>query len=410
MFNKTKNRSLLVAGALFVAASITACSKSKGGDTGPTPEGKPEFAIHYSTSKGSYLLPIHDLMSGVITPVGKGTDVTNIFTWGENIIQKGKYFYTVEPNSGKFGKYNFENGVLQTIKEIPFSAMSYLYLGWHTWVDNKTLMIGGRGNSEYAVIDVDNMTIVKSGVFDTGKELPKDHTLSVNSITPQGGKVFLTFMVRNEVTELTYDTAYTASVDYPSLTNFKITGKDTRSAPPGALRNGYFHKFSDQGNTYILTHPMPMLGGNKPNMPTGFYRVKDGSTVLDPGYFFNISALSQGDNQLGVEYLGNGKALLINARDAKNVVKEKNDWWYKPMWEYIVVDVNTQQIVKKLDFPGLLNSRSAIVKNGKAYIAVNDAKADAIYIWEYDPGTDKLTKGAKIEGGDGDTPVLYKLR
>lgn len=409
MFTKTKNRSLLFAAALFTAASITACSKSKGGDTGPGPEGNPEFAIHYSTSKGSYLLPIHDLMSGVITPVGKGTDVTSIFTWGENIIQKGKYFYTVEPNSGKFGKYSFEKGVLETVKEIPFTAMSYLYLGWHTWIDGKTLMIGGRGNSEYAVINVDNMTIEKSGVFNTGKELPKDHTLSVNSITPQGSKVFLTFMVRNEVTKLTYDTAYTASVDYPSLNNFKITGKDTRSAPPGALRNGYFHKFSDQGNTYVLTHPMPMLGGNKPNMPTGFYRIKDGATVLDPGYFFNISALSQGDNQLGVEYLGNGKALLINARDAKNVVKEKNDWWYKPMWEYIVVDVNAQKIVKKLDFPPLLNSRSAVVHNGKAYIAVNDAKADAIYIWEYDSNTDKLTKGAKVEGGDGDTPVLYKL-
>ena len=406
MFTKTKNRSLLFAAALFTAASITACSKSKDGPA----QANPEFALHYSTAKGSYLLPIDDLMSGTISPVGKGTDVTSIFTWGENIIQKGKYFYNLEPTGAKFGKYTFEKGFLEPIKVIPFSAMSYLYLGWHTWINDRTLMIGGRGNSEYAVINVDNMNIEKSGVFDTGKELPKDHTLSINSITPQGAKIFLTFMVRNEVTKLTYDTAYTASVDYPSLNNFKITGKDTRSAPPGALRNGYFHKFSDQGNTYILTHPMPMLGGNKPNMPTGFYRVKDGTTVLDPGYFFNISALSQGDNQLGVEYLGNGKALLINARDAKNVVKEKDDWWYKPMWEYIVVDVNTQSIIKKLDFPGLLNSRSAIVKNGKAYIAVNDPKADAIYIWEYDPATDKLTRGAKIDGGDGDTPVLYKLR
>lgn len=408
MFNRIKNRTLLFAGALFMAASFTACSKSDG-DKAPTDPVKPEFALWYSTANGSYLLPINDLMSGTISPIGKGTDVTNIFTWEENIIQKGNIYYHLEPTSAKFGKYSFENGTLQTIKVIPFTAMSYLYLGWHTWLDNKTLMIGGRGNNEYAVIDVDAMTVIKSGVFDTGKEVPADHTLSVHSIIPQGGKIFLGFGLKNNITSKSYDTAYTATLNYPALDNFKITGKDTRSAPLGALRNGYFHKFTDNSATYVLTHPMPMLGGNKPDMPTGFFRIKDGSTVVDPDYFFNISALTQGDNQLGVAYLGNGKALLINARDAKNVVKERNDWWYKPMWEYIIVDVNTKQVVRKLDFPGLLNSRSAVVHDGKAYIAVNDPSADAIYIWEYNSQTDKLTKGAKIEGGDNDTPVLYKL-
>ncbi len=408
MFSKLKNRTAIFAGALFIVGSISACSKT-GGDEEPSPDTKPAFALHYSTTNGSYLLPVGNLMSGVISPVGKGTDVTSIFTWGENIIQKGSDFYHLDPDAAKFGKYNFENGTLQTVKVIPFTAMSYLYLGWHTWIDENTLMVGGRGNNQYAVIDVKNMDVLKSGVFNTGKEILPDHTISINSITPQGGKIFLGFSVKNNITSKSYDTAYTASINYPGLDNFKITGKDTRSAPPGALRNGYFHKFTENGNTYILTHPMPMLGGNKPNMPTGFFRIKDGTTAMDQSYFFNISALTQGDNQLGVEYLGNGRVLLINARDAKNVVKEKDDWWYKPMWEYIVVDVNTQTVIKKLNFPGLLNSRSAVVHNGKAYIAVNDPTADAIYIWEYDSITDKLTKGAKIEGGDGDTPVLYKL-
>jgi hypothetical protein len=64
---------------------------------------------------------------------------------------------------------------------------------------------------------------------------------------------------------------------------------------------------------------------------------------------------------------------------------------------------------QKLDFPLVSNSRSAVVLNGNAYIAVNDPKADAIYIWEYNPTTDKLTKGAKILGGNADTPMLYNL-
>ncbi|MEJ5053219.1 hypothetical protein [Sphingobacterium sp. MYb382] len=86
-----------------------------------------------------------------------------------------------------------------------------------------------------------------------------------------------------------------------------------------------------------------------------------------------------------------------------------HDWWYASMWQYIVVDVNTQKVVHKLEFPLLGNSRSAVVHQGKAYIAVNDTKADGVYIWEYDSATNKLTKGAKIDGADEDTPVIYKL-
>jgi len=145
-------------------------------------------------------------------------------------------------------------------------------------------------------------------------------------------------------------------------------------------------------------------------MPSGFFRIKDGDTKLDPDYFFNVSALRNGDNQVGVQYLGNGKALLMSAHDAANNVKNRDDWWYAAMWEYLIVDVTTQKVIKKLDFPLVANSRSAIVDNGKAYIAVNDPKADAIYIWEYDPANDKLTRGAKIKGGDNDTPILFKLK
>ncbi|MBP3942071.1 DUF4374 domain-containing protein [Sphingobacteriaceae bacterium WQ 2009] len=393
------------------AISISSCNKTdKPNDPAPIDDKDPKYAISYSTKNGSFMLPISDLMKGTISPIGTGTDVSSIFTWEENRIQKGKYFYHLDPNASKFGKYVLENGIVQIIKAIPLNTLSNLYLGWHSWLDEETLAFGPRSSNEYTIVNVKDMTIKASGKIDTGKDVPKDHQLNLYTFLPQGNKILIGYSLYNKLNKVTYDTTYTATLDYPTFNNFKITGKDLRSNPIGPLRNGYFHKFKENGYTYLLTYPMPVLGGNKPNMPTGFFRIKDGETKLDPEYFFNVSKLRNGDNQLGVEYLGNGKALLISANDATTNVKEFDDWWYAVMWEYLIVDINTQTIVKKLDFPLVSNSRSAIVDNGKVYIAVNDPKADAIYIWQYDPIKDQLTRGAKIVGGDNDTPMLFKLK
>ncbi|KGE12938.1 hypothetical protein [Sphingobacterium deserti] len=404
----TKKRVWAIALA-FAAVSLTATS-CKNDDAPAVDEVvDPEFAVIVGTDNGRYMLPIENLMSGIISPVGKGTNVSDILTWEENLMQKGRDMYHVNPEANKFGKYRFEDGVLKTIREIPFSQLPSLYLGWHAWLSDTELMFGARSNNYYAIVDVENMVVTKSGEFDkTG--LPANHSRRVFSVIPQGNKLFLAYGLYNEETKVHYDKSYTAVIDYPSLSNLQVTGEDSRSAPLGTVRNSYFSNFHDNGYTYILTIPMPVLGGGKAAMPTAIYRVKDGESKLDPNYFFNISAQRGGDNQLGVTYIGNGKAMLISAHDTQTNIKEFNDWWYAAMWEYLIIDVNTQQVVKKLDFPLVGNSRSGVVHNGKAYIAVNDPKADGVYVWEYDSAADKLTRGARIDGADGDTPMLYRLK
>ncbi|MDR2284080.1 MAG: DUF4374 domain-containing protein [Sphingobacterium sp.] len=407
MFSQLK-KGLIVPLALSVAL-VSSCKDSKNdGSEQPRPE-DPNFMISYSTDRGVFMVPFQNLMTGEISPEGKGTDVTSIFTWQENRFQKGKYFYHLDPEARKFGKYSAEGGVVKTVKTIPLVTLTNYYLGWHNWIDETHVAFGPRSSNEYAIVDVENMVVKSSGTFDTGSALPKDHQLRLYAMVPQGNKVILGYSLYNLVTKVVSDVTYTASMDYPSFTNFKVTGEDTRSNPIGPARNGYFHQFKEKGYTYLVTYTMPFLGGNKPHLPTGFFRIKDGEQSLDKDYFFNISAQRGGDNQLGVAYLGDGKALVISAHDVANNVKEKNDWWYAAMWEYLIVDVNTQQVIKKLDFPLVRNSRSALVHNGNAYIAVNDPKADAIYIWEYNPKTDKLTRGAKVIGGDNDTPILFNL-
>lgn len=395
--------------ALSVTAftMLTACSSDKEGGETPTPVINPEFAVSIGTDNGRYLLPIEDLMTGKISPVGKGTNVSTIFTWEENIIQKGRDFYHVNPDASKFGKYRFEDGALKTIKEIPFSHLPALYLGWHIWIDDSNLMVGPRGSNHYAIINVNDMVVTKSGEFDR-TAIPEKYARRIYSVIPRGNKLIIGFDLYNEELKKTNRKSYTAELDYPSLTNLKVTSEDAKSAPLGALRNGYFSNFKSEGDTYVLTHPI-RLGANYEELPTGFYRIKEGENKIDPSYFFNTSALLGNDKQLGVADLGNNKVLLINAHDAKTHAISFDDWWYAAMWQYVVVDVKTQKIVRTLNFPLLGNSRSAVVHEGKVYIAVNDPNADAVYVWEYDSNSDQLRKGAKIEGADGDTPILYKL-
>ncbi|WP_437920320.1 DUF4374 domain-containing protein [Sphingobacterium sp. LRF_L2] len=393
--------------ALLAGAVVTSCKK----DDASTSEDvvDPEFAIIVGTENGRYMLPIEDLMSGVISPEGKGTNISDILSWEENVMQKGRDIYHVNPTANKFGKYRFENGVLTTIQEIPFSHFPSLYLGWHAWLSETELMFGPRSSNYYAIVDVSTMKVTKSGEF-AKTNVPANHSRRVFSVIPQGSKIFVAYGLYNEETKVHYDKSYTGVISYPSLDDFEETGEDSRSAPLGTVRNSYFSNFHDNGYTYILTIPMPVLGGGKAGLPTAMYRVKDGEYTLDKDYFFDISAQRDGDNQLGVTYIGNGKVMLISAHDTDTNIKEFNDWWYASMWEYLIVDINTQKVVKKLDFPLVGNSRSGVVHDGKAYIAVNDPNADGVYIWEYDSNTDKLTKGARVDGADGDTPMLYRLR
>jgi hypothetical protein len=386
---------------------LLSCKDDDGTET-PAPEVPGEYAIIFTADNGnSYLLNAASLSEGSISPVGKGTDVTNIFTWEENIIQKGRDFYHLDPNGGKFGKYRFENDALKTVSEIVFTAFPSPYLGWHVWLDENQVMFGPRSSNLYAIVNTNTMTIVKSGEFET-TGIPANHSRRIFSAIPKGNKLLVGYGLYNEATKVHYDSSYMGVMDFPTLTNFKVTSKDGRSAPIGALRNGYFSQFTEGGNTYVLTHPIA-LGANKPTMPTGFYRVNEGSNEIDPDYFFNISGIRNGDKQLGVGYLGNNKAILISAHDAETNVKEWDDWWYASMWEYLVVDVSTQKLVRKLDLPPVLNSRSAVIHEGKAYIAVNDPNADAIYVWEYDGEKDTFKKGLKVEGGSNNTPTLFKL-
>jgi hypothetical protein len=101
-------------------------------------------------------------------------------------------------------------------------------------------------------------------------------------------------------------------------------------------------------------------------------------------------------------YIGNGKA-IVRSRIAGTSIDTDH--------YFCVIDVKSGALIKKLDLPADKGERmvnGVIVEDGKAFIAVNAADKD--YIWQYDPATDKLTKGVEVVGGIDYILRIEKLR
>ena len=133
------------------------------------------------------------------------------------------------------------------------------------------------------------------------------------------------------------------------------------------------------------------MAGYDYKSPSVVYRIKNGATALDPTYFFDLSAKT--DNGMGAAmwHIGNGKAIVRTRIKGESIDAEHS---------FSVIDVRTGTFIKTLDLPADKGERmvnAVVVEDGKAYIAVNAADKD--YIWEYDPASEKLTKGAEFVDG-----------
>lgn len=318
--------------------------------------------------------------------------------WGNEqwIIQRGKTFFHIDSEAKKLLKLELTSENLNITGEIPFSL--FKRLNWYQWLEGDTLLIGGNGpasiTQEYALIDTKKMTLIKSGVFEVPAP-PKNREVYTCLGIIRDEKFFLGYSLIDPagIDNGIYatDTAYLASMDYPSFTNVKLTS-DTRSTFPGSGRAGNGGSFVHDGVIYILTSPIDWNGQNS-NKPTGFYRIKKGEETFDKDYFFNVSALVDNDDPDALIYLGEGKAIVRNCQ--RKTVKQWIDW-SNEITQYVVLDV-VNQTVKTLDLPLFAVSPGGYAENGKAYLPVQ-TKAEGLQIYEYDAATDKLTKGIKVNG------------
>lgn len=389
--NKIINYSARILLFTMLAATMYGCKKNDG-------EEKPDIDANYSAilcvgswpNTAYYIASIPSLKDGVISLKGNGAEMTGK-VYAQDVIQKNGFYYHANLGSGRFGKYHVERGVLKIDKEAPFT-----WLGWssYAWIDDETLVVFGEGKGEarYAIVKVATMTI-KTGKLDLNT-IPDGFSLyNICFAEYRAGKLFLGYGFGSDDWSKypnmpVYKKTFVAVIDYPAMTVQKSL-EDTRSNGPGGSKVYAPSSFVDENNDlYFMTDPVNIYDYESPSV---VYRIKNGSTEIDPTYFFNFSAAVENGMGAAMWNIGNGKA-IVRTRVAGQSIDTDHS--------YSIIDIRNGSFIKKLDLPADKGERmvnAVIVEDGKAFIAVNAADKD--YIWQYDPATDKLTHGAEFVGG-----------
>lgn len=381
-----------VALTMLLAIAISSCSKKN--DTQEEETVKSEYSavlcVGSWPNTAYYIAGIPSLTSGTISLTGNGAEMTGK-VYAQDIVQKDGFYYHANFSSGRLGKYHVENNVLKVDKEIAFT-----WLNWssYAWVDNNTMVIFGDGNNElrYAVLKVDNMTVT-TGKLNVAAMPTGFDAYNIGFAQYRDNKLFVGYgfgstNFANYPTMPVFQKAYVAVISYPAMTVDKSL-EDVRTTTFGGPNVYAPSSFVDENNDlYFISDPVYNYDYVSPSI---MYRIKSGSTELDPTYSFNFSSASNSEKAPAMWYIGNGKAIVRSRITGQSIDADHY---------FCLIDVKTGALIKKLDLPvdkGERMVNAVIVEDGKAFIAVNAADRD--YIWQYDPATDKLTKGVEFIGG-----------
>ena len=357
-----------------------------------------KYSIHILDMSGKeYVLTTDDLDAGSINP----DEVTEALpdSISRDIIVKDGNYYHLARKSDVFTKYALKNHKLAAVSKLQlkdFDQENFI------WVGKDSLLLSGLNHGfnmgRYYLINTKEMSIIAFGLLDIGQPTGKFITTSIGFVKKRKDTLFVGYTfhppMRNG-TFTTSDTIYVSRLVYPSMKSIGLE-KEVRSTYPAGVNNVQTNEFTDEkGDFYFMSCPGIAMG-NRPELPTAIFRIKHQSLQIDKAYFFNLSTLI-GNHAYGLWYLGNGKAIARLER--KDLFKGLADHYSTPHFEFYLLGIAKQKVVKKLDLPLDKGTRKdcIIIDRDKVYIAVN-SETDGNYIWNYDLITDKLTKGLKLGG------------
>ncbi|QBQ42864.1 hypothetical protein E2P86_17650 [Sphingobacterium psychroaquaticum] len=405
-----KHNRILACGALALAL-LASCKDSP--DVPETVEKiSTEYSVWVTSATGSYLLTTDNLMKDtLLTPVGnKGIDLSAYLPAAFYAVyaynHEGKFY--VSNNGTRFSQLEIQNNA--TLKETDnYAFPSNFFLGKVLKdVSTKDELVmtktAGTFNEAKNVLEqpiyfmnLKDMTLNKTLNVDIPflkyAPLKPDKTPYTNpymvptSITVRGNKLFVGHKYRGTDVSGSMDisdTTYVYVCDYPGLTNGKML-KDAR----GGFAAGHWEvqtlTFMDDNNDlYIVTK-------NRIASTYGLIRIKSGETEIDKDYFFDLKDYNVFKNSTAqVQKLGNGKAYLS---------------------PYVVDPANKKVIADLRILVGGGESKTTMnfMENGKLY-DVFKTDASKWFVFEYDPATNSVKRGAEIDPGITHVYHVNKLK
>lgn len=383
---------------LFMAATVTftACDN----DDNPAPSAKGNYVLEVRSTDGNTMAlhPVEDVTTGQaeISDAYEG-----LFSWYVADWDGNKSLFSADINPGNYTKYTLTNGIAIS-QQLPL-ADNYTPSANLKLDDERVWYVRNiDGNTVYwEVINTTSMTIVDDGSFELtvadGKELGAGFAMTNGSN--------LIFGYREFDTTTDIDDQVKIAVLDGTTYELKSTDTDSRSCGAGnAYSQGAFT--TENGDVYFPTLPFA-YGGNNPDKPSGFMRVKSNATVIDDSYFLNVKEKVDGNSLTGpLVYLGDNKVL---AQVVREDLVEDGDYWgvlsdvYQNEW--YVIDLSAQSVTK-LDVPlsrGNGDGNPILTSNGLGAFVVN--AADGNYIYTYNPANGETKKGITYIGAN----VIYKL-
>lgn len=343
-----------------------------------------------------YITQVDDLSSGAIDPLKNGARTYPKQIWFDLIVKDG-FYYRLERKTQYFLKYTIENNRYTPVDSVHISPLTYL--DNYNWVHPDTVLLISYDRKmsalSYARVNVKTM---KANVGIMPVALPKApfNSMSVGFSELRNRQLLIGYSY-HEITSQNFrttDTAYVDILSYPEL-KWQKTLKDTRSTYPGGANTAQPNTFTDEnGDFYFLTCP-GIASGNHPDKPTALYRIRKDQDSIDSTFFWNISE-SIKNHAYGLWNIGDDKAILRSER--RDLFTGVEDHYKVPHIEFYILDLKLKT-AKKLVLPldKGTSRQCVLVENGTVYLSIN-SDSGGNYIWIYNPKTESLTKGLKLNG------------
>lgn len=373
--------------------TFTSCSNDDTKETDETTTGEEFiFAGGVNNPSAAYMLTSGTLTSGFVSANGNGAEVPSN---SNSRLFKNGFFYNLA--NGKLSKYKYENDLLTLAKEITLSGTSLNSF----WLSDNTLIVwtmpaAPSADFIYNIVNTDDLSVTKTGTLTFTGLQSTDKAIYLSGCVINNGKLYLPYSVYHSGWTIT-SVAYLASVDYPAMTNLKID-TDTRSGGLGTFSNLFGGTIKYNNDLYVITDCGDRWGSID-DKPSAIFKVSNGSTEINADYFFDLSAISDGNKEFyGLWDIGNGKGITRLGR--KDVLLTFQDYNNTDVFEYYVVDV-AKKTKTKLNLPlsKYTSASPVIVEDGKAYILVS-SNANGHFVYTYDISSGSLTKGIEIKGLD----------
>lgn len=239
-----------------------------------------------------------------------------------------------------------------------------------------------------SIIKFNPATMQKTGEVDISRLMrPATPTLLLGGSIIRDGKMYVSVHYENNFAAV-YDSAFVAIIDLPSARLEKLISDHRTKTIFGSGRAVEVFTMDAEKNIYVQA----MGGGNH---PSGILRIINGETRFDPGYFFDLNAVT-GKQCYGLYHFGPGQTFTAR-------LEEAGKFWNStdPAWKFWKIDLANRTSGGELSaaLPLVAGSSTTLMRKfDDQTILFNVASKNENALYAYDIATGSVQKKFTMAG------------